>query len=299
MEDKDFSIFEYRKEKEIQFFDYIFREKIQGSYDKRCIKTEVSGYVDCYIYKPNLESINAPLPIYINFHGGGNVLGFPELDGFYCQYLANYAECYVVNIDYCLAPEFKFPKPILSSYEVVKNIQENATKYHGDPQKIIIGGHSAGGNLACSLCLLNEERKELMIQGLIMDYPPLCHTLDNSKRQAIDATKAMKPSRVEQYIQWYFEDEKDMLNPLASPLLSSLNHLPKTLLIGAQYDSLLQEQKEFYNKAKSNGNDIEFVEFADCQHGFTHKCFNEYNEKAALKAWRLMGEFIKSTVSKK
>ena len=62
-----------------------------------------------------------------SFHGGGFVLGFYELDGPYCQKLANLAGCMVINIDYCLAPEFKFPKPVHASYETICEILKKKT----------------------------------------------------------------------------------------------------------------------------------------------------------------------------
>lgn len=70
-----------------------------------------------------------------SFHGGGFVLGFYELDGPYCQKLANLAGCMVINIDYCLAPEFKFPKPVHASYETICEILKEKDRYGIDSEK--------------------------------------------------------------------------------------------------------------------------------------------------------------------
>lgn len=228
-----------------------------------------------------------------NFHGGGNVLGYAEVDGIYCQRLANEAHCAVINIDYCLAPEFKFPKPIYSTYEAIVKIKENSYLYKIDPNRIVVGGHSAGGYISAALCLLDRKRKEIGISGQIIDYAPLKQSLSEEDRKALDPSKAMSPSRIAQYINWYFEDLNDLDDPLASPLLADLSNLPRMLILAAEYDSLLKEEKDFADKAKAQGNNVKFEIFKDCQHGFTHKWLKEYNEKEAERAWKMMADFLK------
>ena len=112
MRKEDYTIFEYRMGKEIKFTDLIVDEKLNGIFEKVCVRTEDAGYIDMSIYRP-LEWNQKPYlkPVF-NFHGGGNVLGYYEQDGKYCRLLADLTGCAIINVDYALAPEFKFPKPL-------------------------------------------------------------------------------------------------------------------------------------------------------------------------------------------
>jgi acetyl esterase len=292
MKEVDYSIFEYRMQKEIQNNEIIYNEKLNGKFEKISVRTSVSGYVDGYIYRPENYNNTDILPVMFNLHGGGNVLGYPELDGIYCQKLASAAHCAVINIDYCLAPEFKFPKPVLSTYEAIVQIKKNSHLYKIDAKKIVVGGHSAGGNISAALCLLDREKKEIGISGQILDYAPLKQSLSEEDRQALDPDKALSPSRMLQYINWYFDDLNDLDHPLASPLSGDLHDLPRMLILGAEYDSLLKEEEDFAKKAKAAGNNVKFELFKNCQHGFTHKWLKEYNKEESDRAWTMMGEFL-------
>ncbi|PJI09088.1 MULTISPECIES: alpha/beta hydrolase [Clostridium] len=299
MKKEDYSIYEYRMKKEIQNYEVVYNERLNGKFEKISVRTSISGYVDGYIYRPeNYDGIEV-LPVMFNFHGGGNVLGYPETDGIYCQRLADIAHCAVINVDYCLAPEFKFPKPILSTYEAIVKIKQNSKLYKIDANKIVVGGHSAGGYMAVVLCLLDRKEKKIGISGQIIDYAPLKQSLNEEDRKALDPKKAMSSKRILQYINWYFDDLNDLNDPLASPILADLHDLPKMLVLAAEYDVLSKDEQDFAKKAKAAGVDVTFEIFKNCQHGFTHKCLKEYNEKEADRAWRMMGQFLLDVFSRK
>lgn len=296
MNELDYTVFKYRMEKQIKNTDAIINERLNSKFKRYSILTETAGYIDIAIYEPKNAKGNGLLPAVFNFHGGGFVLGFYEIDGKYCQRLADSTGCAVINVDYCLAPEFKFPKPILSSYEVIVGVKKNALKYGIDEDKIMVMGHSAGGNIAVGMCLLDGERKEVGIKGQIVDYAPLKQSISEEDRKVKDPSKAISRNRMMQYIYWYFDDLKDMNHPLASPVLANLENLPRTLVLSAELDSLCQEEKEFADKAKKAGVDVTYKQFKNCQHGFTHEELKEYNENDAKCAWDLMSTFIKETI---
>lgn len=125
------------------------------------------------VYKPD-NALSALLPVYVNMHGGGFIFGNAEMDDVWCRVMADRAGCAVINVDYSLAPEHKFPTAVHECYEVVKWIHEHPEQFSINPEKIAVGGHSAGGNLAAALCLLNRQLgNELSIVYQIIDYAPL------------------------------------------------------------------------------------------------------------------------------
>src|SRR3984957_1095097 len=88
------------------------------------------------------------LPAVVYFHGGGWVFG--NLDGVdrSCRALANASGCVLISVDYRLAPEHKFPAAVEDADAAVRYVAEHAAEFDIDPNRIAVGGDSAGGNLA-------------------------------------------------------------------------------------------------------------------------------------------------------
>lgn len=291
------TIFEYRKEKDLLNVEAVVNERLHGKFTKGTVRTPSAGYVDFAIYRPEDAGEEEKLPAVFSFHGGGFVLGYYETDGPYCQKLANLSGCAIVNVDYVLAPEFKFPIPILSSYEAIREIKRNAAFYHIDPDNMMAIGHSAGGAIAVDMCLLDREHAyELGLKGMIVDYAPLRQSLKAEDRKAIDPAKAISVNRMVQYIHWYFDNLDDMDHPLASPATADLEGLPRMLVISAEYDSLCGEEKLFADNAKNAGVDVTYEVFEGCRHGFTHNGLKEYEPEQAKRAWEMMACFIQETL---
>lgn len=296
MKKEDYTIFEYRMQKEIKYADMMYHEKLNGVFEKVCVRTKTAGYVDMSIYRPlNWDGEQVLKPVF-NFHGGGNVLGFYEQDGKYCRLLADKTGCAIFNVDYPVAPEFKYPKPLYSSYEAIAEILKHCDEYRIAKEHVIVMGHSAGGYISACLTLLDRDRKEIGIKGAILDYPPLRQELHADFRRVADSSKAISKNRMLQYIHWYYNSLDELDDELASPLLADLHDLPKTLILSAEYDSLKQEEKAYADKMQKAGGDVTYVEFANCRHGFTHEWFDEYMPEESANAWNLMAEFIKGSM---
>lgn len=294
MLDEDKTIFDYRLEKEKKYCDLIKEERLKGNIEKISYFSKHCGYIDGYIYRPKGYDYETNLPVVFNFHGGGMVLGYCEQDGIYCQEIANKAGVAVINVDYAVAPEYKFPLPILSSYDFITQVLENSEKYQLQRSNVLLMGHSAGGYISTALCVLNDTQKKLPIKGLIADYAVLKQDTPPSYRKATDKDKAIPVSRMEEYFNWYFNKDDDTTHPLASPINADGKIFPPALIISAEYDSLKQEEAAFAQKLLNSGVDVEYKEFKDTMHGFTHKWFDEFHEEQAKKAWELMGKFIQS-----
>ena len=124
-------------------------------FEERVIKNPICE-TRLLLYRP-LHSEDMILPVFVNLHGGGFVLGYPEVDDPYCRLIANKVHCLVVNVDYALTPEYQFPKGIENVYGIVKWLHTHADELQIDPKRIAIGGHSAGGTIAAAISLLAHE----------------------------------------------------------------------------------------------------------------------------------------------
>ena len=102
------------------------------------------------VYRPK-EAEGKKLPVIISVHGGGWVYGTKEVYQFYCMNLAqrNFA---VVNFNYRLAPEHKYPAQIEDVNSVVKWVLANGEEYGFDTDNIFAVGDSAGGHLLSVYC---------------------------------------------------------------------------------------------------------------------------------------------------
>lgn len=89
-----------------------------------------------------------PLPVLLYFHGGGFTIGSVATHEPLCRHLAHLAHCAVISVDYRLAPEAKFPTAVDDAWESLAWLREHAAGLRLDPQRIALGGDSAGGTLA-------------------------------------------------------------------------------------------------------------------------------------------------------
>jgi acetyl esterase/lipase len=122
------------------------------------------------LYRPDRVR---PQPIFFNFHGGGYVMGGPELNAWRNRALASAAHCIVADVHYRLAPETRFPGALEDCYAALKWVHDNGAKLGIDEKRIAIGGESAGGGLAASLALLVRDRGNIPIVHQFLIYPML------------------------------------------------------------------------------------------------------------------------------
>src|ERR1043166_6032065 len=98
------------------------------------------------IYQPKAPT--GPMAGYLHIHGGGYVVGEPEIAMPRNQLYAGELNCAVVSVDYRLSPETAFPGPVEDCYAALKWLHANAEALGVDKNRIAIGGESAGGGLA-------------------------------------------------------------------------------------------------------------------------------------------------------
>ena len=108
------------------------------------------------VYCP--EGTDKPLPTIVSIHGGGWCYGSKKLYSHYCLKLAVRGFT-VVNFDYRLAPEHKYPAPLEDCCNVLRWIQANGEKYFIDLQNVFLVGDSAGGQLAFQLLTMLTNPK--------------------------------------------------------------------------------------------------------------------------------------------
>lgn len=107
------------------------------------------------VYRPK-NAKNEKLPVIVSVHGGGWVYGTKETYQFYCMDLAQRGFA-VVNFNYRLAPENKFPAAVQDTNSVFEWVVSNSEKYGFDLERVFAVGDSAGAqNLAIFACAVEN-----------------------------------------------------------------------------------------------------------------------------------------------
>ena len=115
------------------------------------------------IYTKACKELKRPLFFYI--HGGGWIAGNKESRRNYCGKFAD-SGYFVVNIEYDLAPEAKFPVAINQCIRAVDYVLDHAEKYHLDTDRIAVGGKSAGVYYAAFVSAISKNKEILGELGL-------------------------------------------------------------------------------------------------------------------------------------
>ena len=235
-----------------------------------------------HVYRITPEVLEPNCPIIVNFHGGGFIKGRLNKDRLFCSRLALTFRCLVWDVDYSLAPEAVFPTAVNESYAVVKYVYDHTEELGIDPGRVILIGHSAGGNLVSTVCMRAGETKAFQPKALIIEFSPLDLHTDPAQKPRIEGDMPTEVARL--YNSFYCEPETAK-DPYASPLFASEEQLapfPETLVITAGQDGLCFEAEEFAMKLARSGVTVTSRRFRDSLHGFTLNRNGEWTESMEL-----------------
>ena len=119
---------------------------------------EVPGYPEAEVFLYEKKDGVEKKPLIIFIHGGGWCIGNAVEIEWYAKLLASNGYI-VANVDYSLAPEYKYPVSTIQLVESVNYLHEKSEKYGYDRDSIFIGGNSAGAHLSSQIGAIftNEE----------------------------------------------------------------------------------------------------------------------------------------------
>lgn len=222
------------------------------------------------IYFPSGGADGKLSPAVIAMHGGGFVMGgLDSLDGA-CRMLAQNTPCIVINIDYGLAPEHKFPEPVEECYDIARWLAQEGAALGIDSQKLAVTGDSAGANMSSALCLLARERKDVSFMCQVLFYPPVNLTVDSAEdldggRQELMLHKG----DMRWFNEMYLTNSDDAKNPLVSPLfITDLSGIPQAFVATAGLDPLTTEARLYISRLREAGVAVTHRHFDEMVHAF-------------------------------
>lgn len=214
-----------------------------------------------------------PHPLFVHFHGGGFVFGSVNsvVNDAKCSHLCSAAECAVATVGYRLAPEYRFPTAAEDCYAALQFLVDNAEELGIDPQRVAVGGESAGGNLAAAVALMARDRggPGLVLQVLevpVTDIRAAAGTYPSAGEFANGY--GLDQTDMDYYAQEYLARSEDATSPYASPLAAEdLTGLPPAHVMTAEYDVLRDSGEAYARKLQEAGVQVTLVRMPGQTHG--------------------------------
>jgi acetyl esterase len=227
------------------------------------------GAIPARIYRPRkLRKTNGLAPGLVFFHGGGWVIGNLETHDVVCRKLAEEGELIVISVDYRLAPEHKFPAAVDDSIIATKWIAAHAAEFGIDSSRLIVGGDSAGGNLAAVVSLAARDDGGPDIAGQLLIYPSTDMSRKHASHKEAETSILLTHSVIVWFLNHYLGDA-DIADWRASPARAkSLASLPPAYVLTVGGDPLRDEGDEYAARLKEAGVRVTYRHFAGQFHGF-------------------------------
>lgn len=227
----------------------------------------------CVYAPPGLDAGPARPSIYY-IHGGGFVLGKPEMADDQLAELALAMGAWVVAVDYRLAPEHPFPAPLEDCFAGLQWLIKQAGSFGIDLRRITLMGHSAGGGLAAALALLARDRGMPALAGQLLIYPMLdCRTGTPASRLHNPTTGGFAWTVEANRFCWRCLHGQQVLDEgtlgyLSPSLATDLAGLPPTFVAVGALDLFFEENLEYARRLSRAGVAIELHVYSGVTHMF-------------------------------
>ena len=228
------------------------------------------GELPARLYRPAVDGEH-PLPVLVFLHGGGFVIGDLDTHDNQARRLCRDLGALVVSVDYRLAPEHPFPAPLDDCLAATRWVAENAARLGGDPDRLAVGGDSAGGNLATAVAQRCRDEGGPALSAQLLLYPVTDLTDPDGERHRSRRDNASGYLLTQEDMRWFessYAQDGQRSEPLASPLVADLHGLPPTVIVTAQYDPLRDEGNAYAAALETAGVSVTHHCFDGLIHGF-------------------------------
>ncbi|MET0819918.1 MAG: alpha/beta hydrolase [Aeromicrobium sp.] len=217
------------------------------------------GTITAAVYTP---PSTAPRPVILYFHGGGWWMGGGAsnfaLNDELCRGMALAFGATVVNVDYRLAPEHRYPSQLADGIAAVQWVQGNCSTLGVDPDDIMLVGASSGGHLAASVSLVAPQRGLPQLTRQLLIVPCVDATMSAPELQdEPDVARGLSLLR-----DYYFTGVDDLEDPSVSPVMApDLSAMPPTVVIAAEHDVLRDQARLLVRRLGEQGVPSRLLEY--------------------------------------
>ena len=190
------------------------------------------------------NTAGAATPTYVHFHGGAWLMRYPEMDDWWCRYVAATAGVRVVNVDFRTGPYVAYPVAQHQCHDVSAAIAAEAP--------VVLGGFSSGGGLAASVCLQARDAGSFTPRLQVLGVPALDLASDLPS-----GTGMISPSLRALVRRVYFPDPATRTEPYASPVLADdVSGLPPAIVLTAERDTLRRDGDTYARRLREAGVEV-------------------------------------------
>jgi acetyl esterase len=198
------------------------------------------------IFRPKGTGASAPAMLWL--HGGGWCTGSLVTHGGALRAIARQSGLNILGLEYRLAPEHPFPAALEDAEAALGRIVRDGAGWGIDPSRLLLGGDSAGANIALSLALSQAGR----LRGLVLVYPVTDSDLETDSYR--EFAEGFTLTRAGMAAYWNFYARGARTDPRAAPIRSaSLAHLPPVHLQVAGLDVLRDDGLRLEARLRAQG----------------------------------------------
>ena len=218
------------------------------------------------------------LPLVINFHGGGFVMGNLSAADWLCGQLAARAAVTVASVGYRLAPEHPAPTPFTDSWNASRWLVQHANLLGGDPSRVTVMGESAGANLAALVALASRDLTRAdpewpPLLGQVLAYPAVDLTLSSASVSELIDAPMLRRRTLDWYGRLYLPQGLATSiaadDPRVSPIFAADHtELPPALILIAGEDPLRDDGTRYAAVLAAAGVPVRTEVFPEAIHGF-------------------------------
>ncbi|MFI0260667.1 alpha/beta hydrolase [Streptomyces sp. NPDC017056] len=199
-------------------------------------------------------------------HGGGWTVGTLDTEQHWAARIAALSGAVVISVAYRLSPENPYPAALNDAYAVLAWTHEHAAELGVDPDRIAVGGHSAGGNLAAAVALRARDE-----QGPPIRFQLINEAILDDRQQTWSArnftetpwnTRAVRAAALRHYL------GTQSATPYAAPARAEdLSGLPPAYVATAEFDPNRDEGIDYARRLLEAGVSVELRQWPGTFHG--------------------------------
>lgn len=242
------------------------------------------GKIGARLYVPRSQvQAAAPSPLLFFIHGGGMIYGGLDDYDALCRFLAERADVRVLAIDYRLAPEHPYPAAVDDCWEAFRWAAANTDQLGADPDRIAIGGDSAGGYLS-AVTALEAARQGIPLRHQLLIYPVTDMAEESESRRLFGSGFFLTSEFIGLAERSYLAAGDDRYDPRVS--VGRSTDIPAGLapasVITAGFDPLRDEGEAYARLLAGAGVPVELKRYPGFIHGFVSIVGAGRSTKAAV-----------------
>lgn len=212
---------------------------------------------------------DGPFPVIVYFHGGGWVVGDSGLVEAPLRTLSACAKSVIVAVDYRLAPEHRSPAALDDCYAATAWVSSNCGQLNGDPNRLVVAGDSAGGNLAAGVALSCRDNLGPSIAAQVLIYPVVDFDFTTASYTENATGNFLTRASMQWFWAHYLGASELSDSPYAAPnRIEDLSGLPPTFIATAECDVLRDEGNSYAARLGAAGVPTTTREYEGMIHGF-------------------------------